>query len=370
MSETNKIHLDNYRFKQIIKNKVRKDLRSLVSSRDINVKRDKNGKLLSIPLPSIELPRLRFGERDAGGVSSGNGDVGDPLPGSQAQPGDGKGRVGKDPGEHGFSAEMEIDELLELLKDELKLPDLKPRQNASEIETSSKKYTSVNNVCTECLKIFKKTYKKALLRSISSGIYDPNNPIVIPRKEDKFFKYPKQIVKPEVKAVIFYLMDVSGSMTREIKECVQTICFWIDALLQRTYKNKLQVRFIVHDTRAWEVSKQEFFTISTSGGTVLSSAIELTGKIIRKEYEQNDWDIYVFQVSDGDNIIYDDNVICKNMIRELCKMIVRYSYCEMNEPNSRDTFFSTIQRYINEKVRSIQIQERNEIIDVIHEFFK
>ena len=233
----------------------------------------------------------------------------------------------------------------------------------------------MNKVGPEGLKIFKRTYKKALLRSIASGIYSKEHPIVIPRKEDAYYKFPKEIIKPDVKAVIIYIMDVSGSITPDTKEIIQTACFWIDAFLQRTYKDKLETRYIIHDTQAWEISKEKFYRVSTNGGTQISSALNLVRKIIKREYNPNEYNIYCCCFGDGENISIDDNSVCINIIRDLTARlnINQFSYCEINDVrNKYDTLFIIIQKYkslLLKSVRSIQIRDKDEIIDVINEFF-
>jgi len=161
----------------------------------------------------------------------------------------------------------------------------------------------------------------------------------------------------------------------DTKEIIQTACFWIDAFLQRTYKDKLETRYIIHDTQAWEISKEKFYRVSTNGGTQISSALNLVRKIIKREYNPNEYNIYCCCFGDGENISIDDNSVCINIIRDLTARlnINQFSYCEINDVrNKYDTLFIIIQKYkslLLKSVRSIQIRDKDEIIDVINEFF-
>lgn len=369
-----RIDLDAQRFKQIVKGQVRKNLREFVSSSNIKIQRD--GKTLSLPLHEIDIPKLRFDDKKAGGLSMGDGDVGDAVfdENSDKQAGAGK-QAGSDIGEHGYSTEIEIDEFLDILSQELKLPNLQPKSSGEQITSESRRYSSVNKVGPQGLKIFRRTYKKALLRSIVSGIYSKEQPIVIPRREDAYYKFPKEIVKPDVKAVIFYMMDVSGSIAHDIKEIIQTTCFWIDAFLQKTYKDKLETRYIIHDTQAKEIEREKFYRITTNGGTQISSALNLVRKIIKKEYNPKEWNVYLALFGDGENISIDDNGVCISAIRDLTARlnVNQFSYCEINDRrNKYDTLFTTMQKYksiLLPNVRSIQIQDKDQIIDVINELF-
>src|ERR1035437_173312 len=118
-----KIDRDHSRFRQIVRGKIKKDLRKYMTQGELIGKKGKD--LVSIPLPQIELPRFRFG-RNMGGVASGDGEVGDPL-GGQTQEGEGTGEAGDQPGEHILEVDMTLDELAKILGEELELPNIQPK---------------------------------------------------------------------------------------------------------------------------------------------------------------------------------------------------------------------------------------------------
>lgn len=114
---------------------------------------------------------------------------------------------------------------------------------------------------------------------------------------------------------MIYVMDVSGSMGKEQKEIVRLEAFWIDTWLRANYKH-LETRFIIHDASAREVDRDTFFRTRESGGTLISSAYRAVDELITAEYPPEEWNLYVFQFSDGDNWSSADTAQCMSMLRE------------------------------------------------------
>ena len=141
------------------------------------------------------------------------------------------------------------------------------------------KYTGIRQVGPESLRHFKRTFKEALKRQITSGTYDPMNPSSCRSARTSSIASWKRIQKPESIAVIIYMMDVSGSMTDEQKEIVRIEAFWIDTWIKTHYQG-VETRYIIHDAAAQEVDEHTFYHTRESGGTKISSAYELCDKII------------------------------------------------------------------------------------------
>ena len=110
------------------------------------------------------------------------------------------------------------------------------------------------------------------------------------------------------------MMDVSGSMGDEQKEIVRIESFWIDAWLQKQYKG-LESRYIIHDAVAREVDRETFFHTRESGGTMISSAYKLCSQLIDDHYPPDEWNIYPFHFSDGDNWSMDDTLLCVELLK-------------------------------------------------------
>src|SRR5207244_4366856 len=230
---------------------------------------------LSIPLPQIEVPQFRFGQKGSGGVGQGDGQVGQPLGPGQQQPGSG---AGDSPGGHILEVELTMEELAQILGEELALPRIEPRGKKN-IITRRDRYTGIRQAGPESLRHFKRTFKRALKRQISSQLYNPDRPMVVPIREDKQYRSWKDVHQPQSVAVIIYMMDVSGSMTDDQKEIVRIESFWIDTWIKAHYQG-IETVYIIHDAVAQEVDEHTFYHTRESGGTKISSAYELADKTI------------------------------------------------------------------------------------------
>ena len=123
----------------------------------------------------------------------------------------GEGEAGKDEGSKELEVELSNIELAQILGDELELPNIEPK-GKKQIQSTSEKYTSIGMVGPDSLRHVKRTYKEALKRQMSLGLYDPDNPQIIPIREDYRFRSSNEKVEFENSAVVIYMMDVSGSM--------------------------------------------------------------------------------------------------------------------------------------------------------------
>src|SRR4051812_35289464 len=224
-----KIERDQQRFRKIVRGKVKSNLGKYISRGEMIGKKGKD--LVSIPLPTIDLPQFRYGQKGGGGVGQGQGDPGQPLTAPQ---GEGEGQAGDQPGGHILEVDLTMEELAQILGEELALPRIEPRGKKN-IVTTKDKYTGIRQSGPESLRHFKRTFKRAMRRQIASGSYDPLRPVVVPIREDKQYRSWKEVNKPESVAAIIYMMDVSGSMTDEQKEIVRIEAFWIDTWLKAHY---------------------------------------------------------------------------------------------------------------------------------------
>ncbi|RME45730.1 MAG: DUF444 family protein, partial [Deltaproteobacteria bacterium] len=290
------IDTDVGRFRQIVRGKVREELRRFMSRGEMIGRKGKD--LVSIPLPRIDLPRFVHDPGGQAHVGQGEGDPGTVL-GPAGSGGDGGGGAGNAPGEHILEVEMTIEELAQLMGEELGLPRIEPRGRRT-VETSSGRYTGIGTAGPESLRHFKRTFRQALKRQMASGTYDPERPVIVPIREDKRYRTYRRVEEPQANAVILYVMDVSGSMGDEQKEIVRSASFWIDTWLRSQYKG-LEAAYVIHDAEAREVDRETFFRTRESGGTVISSAYRVCRRLIAERFPPSDWNIYLFQFSDGDN---------------------------------------------------------------------
>ncbi|MBC7502072.1 MAG: YeaH/YhbH family protein [Herminiimonas sp.] len=139
-----------------------------------------------------------------------------------------------------------------------------------------------------------------------------------------------KVPKPASQAVMFCILDVSGSMDESKKETAKRFFILLYLFLTRAYE-KIEVVFIRHHTSAAEVDENEFFHSRESGGTVVSSALHLLTKIMRERYPSGDWNSYVAQASDGDNWDHDSG-ICRQLLSDTIMHAVQYyAYVEITD---------------------------------------
>jgi uncharacterized sporulation protein YeaH/YhbH (DUF444 family) len=133
---------------------------------------------------------------------------------------------------------------------------------------------------------------------------------------------------PSNAAVMFCLMDVSGSMTQATKDIAKRFFLLLYMFLRRNYE-KIEVVFIRHHTSAKEVDEEEFFYSRETGGTIVSSALRMMQDIVQARYPSNAWNIYAAQASDGDNW-NDDSPICQKVLeQEILPKVQYFSYIEI-----------------------------------------
>jgi uncharacterized sporulation protein YeaH/YhbH (DUF444 family) len=143
---------------------------------------------------------------------------------------------------------------------------------------------------------------------------------------------------PSSKAVMFCLMDVSGSMTQSTKDIAKRFFILLYLFLKRNY-DKIDVVFIRHHTSAKEVDEEEFFYSRETGGTIVSSALKLMQEVMVERYPINEWNIYAAQASDGDNW-NDDSPICRDiLIKQIMPFVQYFTYVEITPREHQALWF-------------------------------
>lgn len=361
------IRKDQNRFRDIVRGKIKENFKDYVTHGEMIGKREND--YVKIPVPSIEIPRFKYGAKQKGGVGQGEGKPGDAVgkPG-EGEPKPGEGKAGKDPGEHQVEVDITFEELAEILGEELELPRIEPK--GSKIASDKNKYSGMAPVGPEGLRHFKSSYKQALKRYISSGLYDPDDPVIVPIRGDYRYRATKVTQKPHANAVVIYIMDVSGSMGNEQKEIVRLESFWINTWLKKHYKG-LETRFIIHDATAREVDEDTFFRTSESGGTLISSAYKLCRDIIQREYPPNEWNIYPFHFSDGDNWSGDDTKACMKILKDsLIPAVNFFGYGQVESKYGSGQFLKDLEKEFpsEERVVLSKIKNKEAILGSIKDF--
>lgn len=357
-----KIEKDHQRFRQIVKGRIRDDLRKFISKGELIGKEGKH--LISIPVKGIELPHFRYGDNSTG-IGAGEGEEGQTV-----GKGQGKGQGGEQPGQHIMEVDLALDELADILAEELKLPRIEPK-GKHRITTVRDKYSGIRRVGPESLRHFKRSFKEALKRQIALGNYDPDNPVIIPQRRDIRYRSWKEVKSPQSNAVIIFMMDVSGSMGEEQKELVRLESFWIDTWLRKNYEG-IESRYIVHDVSAKEVDKQTFYHLREDGGTKISSAYRVCKQLLDQHYNPNEWNIYLFHFSDGDNSSEADSRDCVKMIKEqLLPISNMFGYCQVASAYGSGNFINVLHEHLRGQPKLItsRVNNKDDIYDSIRTFF-
>ncbi|RMF61639.1 MAG: DUF444 family protein [Calditrichaeota bacterium] len=361
------MHIDNdyNRFRQIIKGKVKENLRKYISNGEMIGRKGRD--LISIPLPQIDLPRFRFGDNGRGGAGQGEGEPGTPLSGDDGEAG--AGNAGNEPGYHLREVELTLEELAEILAEELELPNIEPK-GKKEIVSEKDRYTGISKVGPESLRHFKRTFREALKRQIITGQFNMEKPQIVPIREDFRYRSWKTTTQPQSNAVIIYMMDVSGSMWDEQKQIVRLETFWIDTWLHYQYKG-LVTRYIIHDAQAHEVDRDTFFSVRENGGTVISTAYELCKQIIDQDYPPDEWNIYAFHFSDGDNWSREDNRLCADLLKnEILPRVNLFGYGQVESTYGSGEFIDFLDENLDGHDNLIlsYIPDKEAIYDSIKDF--
>lgn len=176
---------------------------------------------------------------------------------------------------------------------------------------------------------------------------------------------------PSSKAVMFCIMDVSGSMTQSIKDIAKRFFILLYLFLTRSYK-KIEVVFVRHHTHAKEVDEEEFFYSRETGGTIVSSALNLSADIIQQRYPPSDWNIYVAQASDGDNWDGDSHTCRERLEQRILPLVQYFAYVEITTGPHQNLWleYEQIREKFAETFAMQTILEPHDIYPVFRKLFE
>jgi uncharacterized sporulation protein YeaH/YhbH (DUF444 family) len=269
--------------------------------------------------------RLRRPE-ESQGAGQGKAKPGDVFadPSKQRGPGE-KGAGGQDEGEVQLLLEFKVDDIVDWLWEEMQLPNLKARVGPSE-ETEYIREGWDRRGARSRLdrrRSFKELVKRRAAPGATQTFID----------EDLRYRQLARRKQPAIHAVVFFLLDVSGSMSDRDRKLAKTFFFWVVQGLRREYRS-LETVFVAHTTEAWEFTESEFFQVSGTGGTVTSTGLSKVREIIDERYNPNRCNIYLFYASDGDNSV-SDAADAREQMTSLCEDACYTGYVEVSSGLSR-----------------------------------
>jgi len=139
--------------------------------------------------------------------------------------------------------------------------------------------------------------------------------------------------------------DISASMDEPKRALIRELCWYLDNWVQRFYQ-ETQVKYIVHDHHAQEVDQEKFYKYKSGGGTQISSAFHLVNDIVEKAFPLNEWNIYVFYLSDGENF-GSDNELCVDYLKKMQTYANLIGITEVKAIRSWATFLPNIQSQLS-----------------------
>jgi uncharacterized protein len=380
-------------------------------SKDRDIKEVLEGGEVSIPLDGTREPRFhrQGGIRDM--VLPGNKKYveGDVLPRSGDGEGSGKAsRAGEGDSEDAFKFVLSRDEFLDLFLDDLELPDLAKRRLA-DAESEISRRAGYTNAGSPANLSVSRTVRLALARRVA--LKRPRPEIIagleaelaecedeerraaliseiealkrkiqrIPFIDPIDIRYRRFETKPKpvTQAVMFCLMDVSGSMSEHMKDLAKRFYMLLYVFLRRRYRH-VEIVFIRHTDRAEEVDEDTFFHGPASGGTLVSSALKEMHDIVRSRFRPEDWNIYAAQASDGDNSHADAEEVGRLLTDMILPVSQFFAYLEVGEESGSmfempDSSLWTLYQKLHQAGAPLSIRKvisRSEIFPVFRDLFQ
>ena len=319
---------DWLRHNEKIRQSVKKHLPDLIAKSDLMTAPD--NRTVHLPVQVLEHARFRLADstdkvlRNAG---QGHAKPGDVLRSAQGNS-SGSDETGgaNSEGEVRLLLEMKVDDIVDWLWEDLKLPDLQPKQKTS-INDDAWTQEGWDKQGARARLDRRRTIKQAIKRRAIQ-----HNPVPFSNEDLRF----RQLIhrrRPATQAVVLFAIDVSASMTDAERKLAKTFFFFVLQGIRRKY-GRVETRFIAHTTQAWEFSERDFFQVTGTGGTGASSAFNFALHMIEDDYDLSQYNVYLFYASDGENFT-EDRVASSASLSKLSSMLNYVGYVETVPGSSR-----------------------------------
>ncbi|CAN7538387.1 DUF444 family protein [Duganella sp. Dugasp56] len=299
-----------------VREAVRGHLPEIVSSSDLMS--GTGARSVQVPLRLLEHAHFRLSEgnsRTAAG--QGPGQPGDLL----LPPEDefGEGGAGNAEGAVTLMMEFAVDDILDWLWEEFQLPQLQPRSTAA-LDQPEVRHRGWDKRGARSRLDRRRTVKEAIKRRAVQQAPAPFT------NDDLRFRQLVELPRPSSNAVVFFMLDVSTSMTQAERRLAKTFFFLALQGLRRRYRH-VELRFLAHAARAWEFNERDFFEVSGMGGTMASTGFRLAQSLLQAHYDTASYNSYLFYASDGDNFS-EDRVAASQLLGQLAKCMNYMGYVE------------------------------------------
>ncbi len=358
---------DRLRHREKVRESIRENIADIIAEESI-IGKDKD-RVIKVPLRGIKEYRFIYGE-NAGGVGTGDGDM---RPGQvvgktgKDGKGKGEGQAGDRPGVDYYETDVTLEELIEIMFEDLELPNLERRALREIASNRSSKRKGYRHAGIRIRLDKRRTARERVMRIMGSqhrrneqGLAAGENSeevlapveeneqgialapggasITVKRrqpfhKNDLRYKHLETSTREDSNAVVLCIMDTSGSMDTMKKYLARSFFFLLYQFISTRYRN-VEIVFIGHHTEANEVTEDAFFHKGESGGTFISSGYQKALEIIAERYHPSLWNLYAFHCSDGDNFD-SDNPAAMRTAKELSDICNLFGYGEIKPMGSR-----------------------------------
>jgi uncharacterized protein len=360
---------DRLRHRQKVRESIRENIADIIAEESIIGK--SRDRVIKVPLRGIKEYRFVYGE-NSGGSAQGNGDSQPGQVVGKTGEGQGKGedRAGDRPGVDYYETDVTLEELIEIMFEDLELPNLERRALREIPSDSTARRKGYRHVGIRVRLDKRRTARQRVMRMLAADRRTGGNTTAVPETPDDYeelapaerseaaeaiqayspgtrpvrrrfpfhqddlrYKHLEIDTREESNAAVICIMDTSGSMDTMKKYLARSFFFLLYQFISTRYRN-VEIVFIAHHTEANEVTEEEFFHKGESGGTFISSGYNKALEIIQARYHPSLWNVYAFHCSDGDNFD-SDNPAALKAAEELAEISNLFGYGEIKPLGSR-----------------------------------
>jgi uncharacterized protein len=402
---------DRLRHRQKVRESIRENIADIIAEESI-IGKNKD-RVIKVPLRGIKEYRFVFGENAPGaGTGDGNAQPGQVVGKAGQQQGQGDGQGGDKPGVDYYETDVTLEELIDIMFEDLELPNLERKALREVISDKSSKRKGYRQVGIRVRLDKRRSAKQRVMRMLatqrgaqagSPGNVAPEDlgsdlsddaiediedldetgetaeelngggaapGLITTRVRRRFpfhqrdlrYKHIETDTREESNAVVMCIMDTSGSMDTMKKYLARSFFFLLYQFISTRYRN-VEIVFIGHHTEANEVTEEEFFHKGESGGTFISSGYTKALEIIAARYHPSLWNVYAFHCSDGDNF-ESDNPAALKAAEELSQISNLFGYGEIKPLGSRyyeSSMLNVFRRIQNPNFHTVLIERKEDI---------
>lgn len=376
---------DRARHKELVREAIKDQLPEIIGEEDI-IGQTGTGKKIKVPIRSLKEWRFIFSEKQDGvGQGQGGEESGDIVgttdSGDKPMPGLG----GNEPGEMVLEVTLDLDAVIDLMFEDLELPFLEEKKfHELELEKKTKWQGLKDKGIEPRLDLEASFIERLKRRKIieararrveqndpeqAKNLLDEAQKIPFPFRDDDL-RFHNLVIKIDTQsnAVVFFIMDISGSMDVGKRYLAKAFLYLLWRFVKKRFHNKVEKVFIAHHTEAFEVSEFDFFHLSSSGGTYISSGPLKVIEFIKTKYPVELWNIYPVHCSDGENSS-DDNDKAIATLKELVKMANLVGFVEIKSGGDWSTIGNKLANEIKDPhFQLVHIKEKNQVWSRFREF--